>query len=208
MFGGQYSGSGEQNESAMKDDEANGKPMKTFVPFTPALLHNPKGLPIRPLPLKRRELKVSSGAVLAKLGVDQKTRKFDEDQILGFFFGGVVLNQFGLTTNITDVKILSEWGILFLYLKENPDYKNPVFSTKLGIYSENCGLDEVTMSWGHDEYMHLVAKGHQMTLPPAALFIIRFHSFYVMHRYGAYTYLMDDEDKEMLKWLHVFKWKL
>ncbi|KAG5526179.1 hypothetical protein RHGRI_032454 [Rhododendron griersonianum] len=34
--------------------------------------------------------------------------------ILGFFFAGVVLNQFGLIRNLTDVKILSEWGILFL----------------------------------------------------------------------------------------------
>jgi hypothetical protein len=35
-------------------------------------------------------------------------------QILGFFGAGVVLNQFGLIRNITDVKLLSEWGILFL----------------------------------------------------------------------------------------------
>jgi hypothetical protein len=35
-------------------------------------------------------------------------------QILGFFFAGVVLNQFGLIRNLTDVKVLSEWGILFL----------------------------------------------------------------------------------------------
>ncbi|KAI4296483.1 hypothetical protein L6164_036437 [Bauhinia variegata] len=34
--------------------------------------------------------------------------------ILGFFFAGVVLNQLGLIRNLTDVKILSEWGILFL----------------------------------------------------------------------------------------------
>lgn len=34
--------------------------------------------------------------------------------ILGFFFAGIVLNQFGLIRNLTDVKILSEWGILFL----------------------------------------------------------------------------------------------
>nr|UNQ45078.1 K+ efflux antiporter 3 [Olimarabidopsis pumila] len=34
--------------------------------------------------------------------------------ILGFFFAGVVLNQFGLIRNLTDVKVLSEWGILFL----------------------------------------------------------------------------------------------
>jgi hypothetical protein len=35
-------------------------------------------------------------------------------QILGFFCAGVVLNQFGLIRNLTDVKLLSEWGILFL----------------------------------------------------------------------------------------------
>ncbi|GLT41908.1 hypothetical protein SLA2020_159370 [Shorea laevis] len=34
--------------------------------------------------------------------------------ILGFFFAGIVLNQFGLIRNLTDVKVLSEWGILFL----------------------------------------------------------------------------------------------
>ncbi|KAL5978245.1 Inositol oxygenase 1 [Asimina triloba] len=90
------------------------------------------------------------------------------------------------------------------YFKENPDFKNPAFNTKLGIYSENCGLGEVTMSWGHDEYMYLVAKGNHTTLPPAALFIIRFHSFYAMHRFGAYEYLMNEEDKEMLKWVLLF----
>ncbi|OVA14464.1 Inositol oxygenase [Macleaya cordata] len=90
------------------------------------------------------------------------------------------------------------------YFKENPDNQNPDYNTKLGIYTENCGLDKVTMSWGHDEYMYLVAKGNNTTLPPAGLFIIRFHSFYAMHRSGSYKYLMDDEDKEMLKWLQVF----
>lgn len=35
-------------------------------------------------------------------------------QILGFFFAGIVLNQFGVIRNILDVKLLSEWGILFL----------------------------------------------------------------------------------------------
>ncbi|KAL6012748.1 K(+) efflux antiporter 3, chloroplastic [Asimina triloba] len=34
--------------------------------------------------------------------------------ILGFFFAGIVLNQCGLIRNLTDVKVLSEWGILFL----------------------------------------------------------------------------------------------
>ncbi|XP_072993964.1 probable inositol oxygenase isoform X1 [Typha latifolia] len=90
------------------------------------------------------------------------------------------------------------------YFKDNPDYNNPLFCTRLGMYSENCGLDLVNMSWGHDEYMHLVMKGNGTTLPPAAFFIVRFHSFYAMHRSGAYGYLMNDEDNEMLKWLRIF----
>ncbi|RWR80149.1 inositol oxygenase isoform X1 [Cinnamomum micranthum f. kanehirae] len=31
--------------------------------------------------------------------------------------------------------------------------QDPVFSRKLGIYSEKCGLDRVIMSSGHDEYI-------------------------------------------------------
>lgn len=39
---------------------------------------------------------------------------------------------------------------------ENPDYYNPAYNTKYGVYSPNCGLDNVMMSWGHDDYMYLV----------------------------------------------------
>ncbi|RVW96383.1 putative inositol oxygenase [Vitis vinifera] len=77
------------------------------------------------------------------------------------------------------------------YFKENPDYNNPHYSTKNGIYSEGCGLDNV-------------AKENKSTLPPAALFIIRYHSFYPLHRHGAYKHLMNEEDVENLKWLHIF----
>jgi inositol oxygenase len=91
------------------------------------------------------------------------------------------------------------------YFKENPDCHNPKFNNKFGAYSEGCGLDNVLMSWGHDDYMYLVAKENKTTLPSAGLFIIRYHSFYPLHKHGAYTHLMNDEDKENLKWLHVFK---
>ncbi|XP_058101057.1 zinc finger CCCH domain-containing protein 37-like isoform X2 [Magnolia sinica] len=48
---GQDPGSGEQIELASKDGETeagDAKPVKPFVPLAPALLHNSKGLPIRP----------------------------------------------------------------------------------------------------------------------------------------------------------------
>ncbi|OMO72349.1 Inositol oxygenase [Corchorus olitorius] len=90
------------------------------------------------------------------------------------------------------------------YFQENPDYKNPVYNTKYGIYTEGCGLDNVLMSWGHDDYMYLVAKENKTTLPSAGLFIIRYHSFYALHRADAYKHLMNAEDIENLKWLTIF----
>ena len=42
------------------------------------------------------------------------------------------------------------------YFKENPDINNPIYQTKNGIYEEGCGLENVTISWGHDDYMYLV----------------------------------------------------
>ncbi|GMP59420.1 hypothetical protein CsSME_00022702 [Camellia sinensis var. sinensis] len=52
--------------------------------------------------------------------------------------------------------------------------------------------------------MYLVAKENGTTLPPTALFIIRYHSFYPLHKSGAYTHLMNADDVENLKWLKIF----
>ena len=43
------------------------------------------------------------------------------------------------------------------YFKDNIDYNNPGYNTKNGIYNEGCGLHNVMMSWGHDDYMYLVS---------------------------------------------------
>lgn len=51
--------------------------------------------------------------------------------------------------------MLGEVGPVQMF-KENPDSQNPKFCTKVGIYHESCGLDQVVMSWGHDEYMYQV----------------------------------------------------
>lgn len=90
------------------------------------------------------------------------------------------------------------------YFKENLDFNNPAHNTKYGVYSEGCGLNNVMMSWGHDDYMYLVAKENKTSLPSAGLFIIRYHSFYALHRSGAYKHLMNEEDVENLKWLQIF----
>lgn len=90
------------------------------------------------------------------------------------------------------------------YFKDNVDNNNPAYNTKYGVYSPRCGLDNVVISWGHDDYMYLVAKENGTTLPHAGLFIIRYHSFYPLHKEGAYQHLMNEEDVENLKWLQIF----
>ena len=35
--------------------------------------------------------------------------------------------------------------------KENPDSYDSVYSSECGIYEPHCGLDDVMLSWGHDE---------------------------------------------------------
>ena len=44
------------------------------------------------------------------------------------------------------------------FFEGNPDQTNPQFNTQLGMYTQNCGLDALLMSWGHDELMY-VASG-------------------------------------------------
>jgi len=85
----------------------------------------------------------------------------------------------------------------------NPDINDPVYSTKEGIYTAGCGLDNVMLSWGHDEYMYHVVKD-QSTLPDEALAMIRYHSFYPWHKEGAYEWMMDEKDREMFKAVKAF----
>ena len=46
------------------------------------------------------------------------------------------------------------------FFQENPDNLDPVFQSELGIYTANCGLRNVMLSWGHDEYMYNVCKDY------------------------------------------------
>ncbi|GAB6028619.1 hypothetical protein CHUAL_004456 [Chamberlinius hualienensis] len=88
---------------------------------------------------------------------------------------------------------------------DNLDVHSPIYSTKFGMYSPNCGLDNVLMSWGHDEYLYQVLKNHPTcSLPQEARYIIRYHSFYPWHTGGDYMHLCNNVDKEMLYWVNEF----
>ncbi len=97
-----------------------------------------------------------------------------------------------------------KWSSKIVYpefFAENPDSMVPEFMTDNGIYEPGCGLSNVAMSWGHDEYMYMVARDY---LPEEALYMIRYHSFYACHREGAYTHLMNSDDVKLFEWVRAF----
>lgn len=73
------------------------------------------------------------------------------------------------------------------------------------MYKPNCGLDQVLMSFGHDEYLYQVLVKNGTSLPEEALYCVRYHSFYPWHTGGDYDYLCNDKDREMMKWVLEFK---
>ncbi|GKZ36007.1 hypothetical protein AbraIFM66950_006880, partial [Aspergillus brasiliensis] len=87
--------------------------------------------------------------------------------------------------------------------RNNEDFKNPIYNTKFGIYSPGCGLENVMLCWGHDEYLYHIVKD-QSTIPDEGLAMIRYHSFYPWHRENAYHELMNEHDKKMLAAVRAF----
>jgi inositol oxygenase len=87
------------------------------------------------------------------------------------------------------------------FFADNPDSQNPRFQTELGVYENGCGLDNVHLSWGHDEYIYQVMKNY---LPEEGLYMLRYHSFYPGHREGAYSCLMNEKDVKMFDWVRAF----
>ena len=95
-------------------------------------------------------------------------------------------------------------------LKQNSDYNHHIYKTKYGIYRKNCGIENLKMSFGHDEYLYMVLKGNNNhKLSDKYINIIRFHSFYPWHspRNGirGYTHLANDYDWKMLPLLKAFQ---
>lgn len=87
------------------------------------------------------------------------------------------------------------------FFEANPDSQDERYNTKYGVYEPNCGLKNVKMSWGHDEYLYQIMKPY---LPEEALYMIRYHSFYSQHRENAYDHLMSEHDHKMFEWVDKF----
>jgi inositol oxygenase len=87
------------------------------------------------------------------------------------------------------------------FFAANPDSRVPEYQTECGIYEPHCGLDNVHLSWGHDEYIYTATRNY---LPEEAQYMLRYHSFYPAHKHGAYRHLMNDRDERMFQWVRAF----
>lgn len=120
-----------------------------------------------------------------------------------FFYGAD--GQWDVVGDTFPVGCAFDEGIIYgkESFKDNRDIDDPIYNTKLGIYTEGCGMENVMLSWGHDEYLYHICK-EQSTLPKEALAMIRYHSFYPWHSAGAYHWFMNESDKDMLKAVKAF----
>ncbi len=108
----------------------------------------------------------------------------------------VVGDTFPLGCEFSDQIVFSE------YFNDNPDCRpGSPHRGYYGRYKPGCGLDNLDFSWGHDEYLYQVVKDY---LPPEALWMIRYHSAYVIHREGEYKRFLTIGDEEKIGWVKQF----
>lgn len=112
---------------------------------------------------------------------------------------GLVGDVFAVGCALPDSCVYPEFNEL------NTDSSDTRYNTTTGIYPANCGIDNVHLAWGHDEYLYQVLKNHKTnTIPEAGMVMIRYHSFYPWHRGGAYSELADSKDAQYKEWIRDF----
>ena len=132
------------------------------------------------------------GKVLYLWGCDEDGTSQDEQW-------GMVGDVFVVGCALPDTCVYPEFNRL------NPDMQKEEYNTETGIYPESCGLDALTLAWGHDEYLYQVLEHHQPNvLPQAGRVMIRYHSFYPWHTGGSYSRLLSPGDEQYLEWIRDF----
>ena len=51
----------------------------------------------------------------------------------------------------------------------NPDLEDGRYNTELGMYQPGCGIENLLMSWGHDEYLYQVTSQYPINRFPQSL---------------------------------------
>lgn len=112
---------------------------------------------------------------------------------------GLVGDVFVVGCELPDTCVYPEFNEL------NQDMTHHVYGTKYGVYKPNCGLQNLELAWGHDEYLYQVLKNHKTnSLPEAGMAMIRFHSFYPWHTGQSYSHLLAEEDVQIKEWINDF----
>lgn len=112
---------------------------------------------------------------------------------------GLVGDVFVVGAALPDTCVYPEFNAL------NPDMSDPRYNTELGVYEPGCGLDNLHLAWGHDEYLYQVLRHHQPNrIPEAGMVMIRYHSFYPWHNEGSYSQLLCDKDAQYMEWVKEF----
>jgi len=112
---------------------------------------------------------------------------------------GMVGDVFVVGCKLPDTCVYPEFNAL------NSDMANSDYNTDLGIYKAGCGLDNVELAWGHDEYLFQVLQNHRTNnLPEEAMVMIWYHSFYPWHTGGSYKQLLCEKDEQYLEWIRDF----
>lgn len=103
---------------------------------------------------------------------------------------GLVGDIFVVGCKLPDTCVYPEFNTL------NPDMQDERYNTENGIYEPGCGLDNLTLAWGHDEYLYQVLKKHpENKIPDEGMVMVRYHSFYPWHTGGSYAHLESPDDK-------------
>lgn len=112
---------------------------------------------------------------------------------------GLVGDVFVVGAKLPDSCVYPEFNNL------NPDMQDERYNTELGIYEEGCGLDNLDLAWGHDEYLYQVLTNHPTNkIPLEGMVMIRYHSFYPWHTGGSYKRLLNRDDQKYLDWVKDF----
>jgi len=102
---------------------------------------------------------------------------------------GMVGDVFVVGCKLPDSCVYPEFNEL------NPDMHHEIYGSELGPYQRGCGLDNVDLAWGHDEYLYQVLSHHQANrIPEAGMIMIRYHSFYPWHTGGSYNQFTNEKD--------------
>jgi len=112
---------------------------------------------------------------------------------------GLVGDIFVVGAKLPDTCVYPEFNSL------NPDMQDDRYNTDLGIYSKGCGIDNLQLAWGHDEYLYQVLKNHKDNqIPEEGMVMVRYHSFYPWHTGKSYQQFMNEKDEQYLDWINDF----